>query len=117
MTATSPIPDTTRHRTGDEVSAERFALIAARIEADPALLAIPLANIARWLTRGHPSVERLEEWRTLILAAQQSATGMEMLLERSRDQSWEAVLLKDFSPFPGILTASDLARLSWTSAH
>lgn len=38
-----------RDRAGDEVSADRFRLMANMIEADPTLLEIPLANIARRL--------------------------------------------------------------------
>lgn len=104
-------------RTGDEVSADRFRLIADKIEADPSLLSIPLENIERWLARGHSAVRRLEEWRGLILDARESATGMRHLLALLRDQSWEAVFLKEFAPFPGVLTSDELNRLSWTSAH
>ena len=32
-----------------------FEMIAAKIKADPSLLAIPLGNIARWLARGTPA--------------------------------------------------------------
>ena len=104
-------------RTGDEVSADRFRLMADKIEADPALLEIPLDNIARWLALGHSSAARLEEWRAKILDAQSSPAGMARLLALLRDQSWEALLWKGFSPFPGILSAEELDRLSWTSRH
>ncbi|MFN0075254.1 MAG: hypothetical protein ACKVY0_02145, partial [Prosthecobacter sp.] len=59
MTSTVPAP-TARERTGDEVSAERYRLMADKIAADPTLLEIPLANIARWLAQGHSAVKRLE---------------------------------------------------------
>jgi hypothetical protein len=106
-----------RARTGDEVSADRFRLMADKIEADPALLEIPLANIARWLALGHSSAARLEEWRAKILDAKSSPAGMARLLALLRDQSWEALLWKGFSPFPGILSKAELDRLSWTSRH
>ena len=106
-----------RERTGDEVSADRYRLIAAKIETDPSLLDIPLANIARWLANGHSAVKRLEGWRRMILDARASCEGMAKLLFILRDQEWESVMWKDFSPFPGILTRSELDRLSWTSAH
>lgn len=109
--------DSRTERTGDEVSADRFRLIADKIEADPALLAIPLENIERWLSQGHSAVARLEQWRTIFLEAQASAEGMKKLLELLRDQGWEAVLAKGFSPFPGILTDEELERLSWKSRH
>jgi hypothetical protein len=107
----------TRERTGDEVSAERFRLMADKIEADPSLLDIPLANIARWLAKGHSAVTRLEGWRRMILDAKASEEGMEKLLFILRDQHWESVMWKDFSPFPGVLTKLELDRLSWTSSH
>lgn len=106
-----------RERTGDEVSADRFRLIADKIEADPSLLDIPLANIARWLGNGHSAVTRLEGWRSMILDAKASQEGMAKLLFILRDQEWESVMWKDFSPFPGVLTRSELDRLSWTSSH
>ncbi len=107
----------TRERTGDEVSAERYRLMADKIEADPTLLEIPLANIARWLSQGHSAVKRLEGWRSMIHAAQTSREGMEKLLFILRDEEWESMMWKGFSPFPGILSKEELARLSWTSSH
>lgn len=106
-----------RELTGDEVSADRYRLIADKIEADPSLLDIPLANIARWLANGHSAVKRLEGWRRMILDAKASREGMARLLFILRDQEWESVMWKDFSPFPGILTRRELDLLSWTSSH
>ncbi|MEQ1751683.1 MAG: hypothetical protein ABL974_19840 [Prosthecobacter sp.] len=106
-----------RERTGDEVSADRYRLIADKIEADPTLLDIPLANIARWLSNGHSAVKRLEAWRRMILDAQSNAEGMEKLLFILRDQEWESVQWKGYSPFPGILDKTEIARLSWSSRH
>ena len=104
-------------RTGDEVSADRFRLIADKIEADPALLDIPLANIARWLAQGHSARVRLEGWRSMILEARASEQGMAHLLYLLRDQEWESVQWKGYSPFPGILTKDEITRLSWSSRH
>lgn len=59
----SPIP--AHDRTGDEVSAHRFRLMADKIEADPTLLEISLANIARWLGYGHSARTRLDGCRTM----------------------------------------------------
>jgi hypothetical protein len=117
MEATLINPPAPHRRTGDEVKPERFALVADKIEADPALLEIPLANIDRWLARGHTAVSRLEQWRTIVLEARASCTGMKQLLALLRDQSPEAVFFKEFSPFPGVLSPAELDRLSWTSAH
>ncbi len=116
MTSTVPA-STPRERTGDEVSAERYRLMADKIEADPTLLEIPLANIARWLSQGHSAVKRLEGWRSMIHDAQTSREGMEKLLFILRDEEWESMMWKGYSPFPGILTKEELARLSWSSRH
>lgn len=109
--------DSIGERTGDTVSADRYRLIADKIEADPTLLDIPLANIARWLGNGHSAVKRLEGWRRMILDAKASREGMEKLLFILRDQDWESVMWKGYSPFPGILNKSEIARLSWNSRH
>ncbi len=109
--------DNRTERSGDEVSADRFRLIADKIEADSRLLEIPMENIDRWLSQGHSAVQRLEEWRSLLLAAKASAAGMNALLALLRDQSWEAVFFKEFTPTPGILNKEELDRLSWISAH
>jgi hypothetical protein len=109
--------DSIGERTGDTVSADRYRLIADKIEADPTLLDIPLANIARWLGNGHSAVKRLEGWRRMLLDAKESREGMEKLLFILRDQDWESVMWKDFSPFPGILSSSELNRFSWSSSH
>ncbi len=109
--------DSRTERTGDEVSADVFRLIANKIEADPALLNIPLANIERWLGQGHAAAKRLAQWRELLLEAQGSADGMRKLLELLRDQSWEAVFFKEFAPTPGILTREEVARFACSSAH
>lgn len=106
-----------RERTGDEVSADRFRLIADKIEADPGLLDIPLANIARWLGNGHSAVTRLEGWRSMILEAKTSQEGMAKLLFILRDQEWESVMWKGYSPFAGLLSEAERERLSWSSRH
>jgi hypothetical protein len=106
-----------RERTGDEVSADRYRLIADKIEADPSLLDIPLANIARWLANGHTAIKRLEGWRTMILDAKSSREGLEKLLFILRDQEWESVMWKGYSPFPGVLTKSERETLSWSTRH
>jgi hypothetical protein len=106
-----------RERSGDEVSAERYRLMAEKIEADPSLLEIPLANIARWLSQGHSAVKRLEGWRRMIQEARTSREGMDKLLFILRDEEWESMMWKGFSPFPGILSKEELKRLSWSSRH
>ena len=62
-----------------------YEAIADKIEADPELLDIPLANIERCLKQDHSAPHRLKEWRRLIVAAKHSAQGMEKLLALMRD--------------------------------
>ncbi|HCN29000.1 MAG TPA: hypothetical protein DIT64_09635 [Verrucomicrobiales bacterium] len=109
--------DSRTERPGDEVSADVFRAIAVKIEADPSLLRIPLANIDRWLARGHSAVSRLEQWRAVLLSAMSSNDGLRSLLALLRDSSAEAVFFKEFSPFPGVLSSEELKRFRWTSAH
>ncbi|MDI1314360.1 hypothetical protein [Prosthecobacter sp.] len=104
-------------RPGHEVMVDVFRFTADKIEADPSLLEIPLANIDRWLLVSQSSAKRLEQWRSIILEAQASVTGMQKLLALLRDQSAEAIFLKEFAPFPGVLTKAERAQFQWTSAH
>ena len=104
-------------RPGHEVAQDRFRLIADKIEADPSLLAIPLENIDRWLSQAPTSSDRWVEWRVLIQEAQRCSGSFQRLLVILRDDSPAAMILKGFSPFPGILGEEELERLSWNSAH
>ena len=87
-------------------------LVADKLErADPAtrarLLRIPLENIDRWLANGHTAPHRLEQWRGIILRAQQSGEGFEELLGFLRDPGEGAQRLRDFAPFAGVLTREE----------
>lgn len=85
--------------------------IADKIEAQPDLLEIPLANIARWLAQNHSAPHRLEQWRQIILEAQASREGMGRLLSLLRDPGEEATHLRSFDPFPGILTQAERQKI------
>ena len=87
-------------------------LVAGKLErADTAtreaLLRIPLDNIDRWLANGHTAPHRLEQWRQIILCAQQSPESFAELLALLRDRSERAQRLRDFAPFAGILTRDE----------
>ncbi len=82
-------------------------LVADKLERDPALLRIPLENIDRWLANGHTAPHRLEEWRKIILQAQESPEGLLELLNLLRATDEAAVRLKDFAPFAGTLTRDE----------
>ena len=87
-------------------------LVADKLErCDPAareeLLSLPLENIARWLANGHTAPHRLEEWRKILLRAQQSPDGFADLLRLLRDPAEPARRLRDFAPFAGSLTREE----------
>jgi len=103
--------------TGDILAFRQFCLIADKIEADPGLLQIPLANITRWLANGHWAVRELAQWREWVEAAQHTPDGLGRLLELLRDDSEAARDWKGYDPFPGILIGSELEINAWTSRH
>jgi len=82
-------------------------LTAEKLERDASLLRIPLENIERWLANGYSAPHRLDQWRQIILRAQQSPEGFRQLLQLLRDTSPEAQRLRDFAPFAGVLTAAE----------
>jgi hypothetical protein len=82
-------------------------LVADKLERDPTLLRIPLENIDRWLANGHTAPHRLEQWRQIILRAQESQEGFVGLLALLRDSGEAATHLKSFDPFPGVLTTEE----------
>ena len=60
-------------------------LVADKLEAVDVtgrekLLRIPLENIDRWLANGHTSPHRIEQWRQILLCAQQSPEGFQDLV-------------------------------------
>ena len=79
-------------------------LVADKLERNPSLLRIPLENIDRWLAQGHTAPRRLEQWREILLRAQESEEGFRALVRWLRDRSEATVHLKSFDPFPGVLT-------------
>ncbi len=103
--------------TGDELAFRQFCRIADKIEAEPALLEIPLSNIRRWLGNGHWATRELAQWRSWIEEAQGSPAGLRRLLERLRNDSEESRDWKGYDPFPGILSDKEIAPLLWTSRH
>ena len=95
----------------------QYAIIADKIEADPELLDIPLANIKRWLKQHHSAPHRLEQWRRIIVAAKRSGQGMKKLLALLRDNGAEATYLKSFAPFPGVLSIAERRELLCAYKH
>ena len=73
-------------------------LVADKLEREPSLLPIPLANIDRWLANGHTAPRRLEQWREILLGARQSPEQFQKLLALLRDRSESIERLREFSP-------------------
>ncbi|MEO6786950.1 MAG: hypothetical protein ABI318_12530 [Chthoniobacteraceae bacterium] len=109
--------DSIRTAPGDSIARLRFERIAEKIEREPGLIGIPLANIARWLAQGHSARERLEGWRRMLIEARDSAVGLSRLVALLRADSADAEQWRAFSPFAGVLTRGELDGLRWTSRH
>jgi hypothetical protein len=95
----------------------QYEVIADKIESDPELLDIPLANISRWLKQDHSAPHRLEQWRRMIVAAKHSGDGMKNLLALLRDNGEEAMHLKSFAPFPGVLSIAERREILCAYKH
>jgi len=78
--------------------------VADKLDRVLGLLRIPLENIDRCVANGRSALYRLQQWRQIVLRAQQSTEGFRELLELLRDRSEAAMHLKSFDPFPGVLT-------------
>ena len=97
---------------------QQWLFTADKIERDPSLLEIPLANIARWITSKRlGNLEPVRQWREIIIDAQNSQTGLARLLEFLRSDDEESRRMKSSSPFPGVLTDEELDRFSCTWTH
>jgi hypothetical protein len=82
--------------------------VADKLECDPSLLHVALANIDRWLANGVVSSPRwLLRWRELIETAREQEAAFRRLLDLLRADSADARRLRDFSPFAGVLTAAE----------
>jgi hypothetical protein len=92
-------------------------LVADKLERDPSLLRIPLENIDRWILNGHTAPHRLEEWRQIILRAQESEAGFGQLLHLLRAGDEASARLKDFAPFAGTLTREERRRAAPSCAY
>ena len=80
-----------------------FHLIADKIDRNSDCLQTGLDNIARWIANGSTQQDKLREWERMILAAQETAEGMEALLKALREDNERAEFFRNFAPFAGVL--------------
>ena len=84
----------------DERSLALHQAVAARLEANPALVEKALANLRRWLdTRSEPA---WLEWQRVLDTA-----SLPELLALLRSRHDEAARLRQSSPFAGLLTPEE----------
>lgn len=96
----------------------RYLFMADKIERQPELLEIPLANIERWIAMGRlGDVRPLIQWRGMIERARASGEGFAELLAVLRDHGEEARYLKSCSPFPGVLSEEELDQFACAWTH
>lgn len=88
------------HERIDRRSLALHQAVAARLEAQPELLAIARRNLDRWLM-ANPAAALLE-WRHIL-----DGDSLADVLELLRSSSEEAVRLRQSSPFAGLLTVEE----------
>jgi hypothetical protein len=79
--------------------------ITARLREQPESLAVPLANIERWLAKGRLHPAPLIEWRRRILLAKSSPAEFASLLDYLEADNEDSEPLKSCSPFVGMSAA------------
>ena len=94
------------HRVLDARSLAMHAVIAQKIERDPALIEIPRRNLARWKSRSGDSPPAwLDEWRSIF--GQPWPAIAALITELSEN----AARLRQSSPFAGVLSTSERRRI------
>ncbi len=84
-----------------------YPRIADKIAREPALVGAALVTVRRWLAEGRGPESRLRDWERRLVEAQTGGAGLDRLLDLLRDESESARRLKDFGPFPGLLTRDE----------
>lgn len=96
------------HEWIDRRSLALHEAVAAKIEAQPALLDVARSNLRRWMAS--TPAPSLREWAELL-----DAGKLDALLAVLRSPSEEATRLRQSSPFAGLLTPQE--RLAILRAH
>jgi hypothetical protein len=87
-----------------------WQLVADKLRRSPELLQVARDNITRWRAQGQTAPHRLEQWEHLIIAAQAGEEGRRCLMRVLLGDDEEHGRLREFNPFPGVLTREERRR-------
>jgi hypothetical protein len=105
-TEQEPLATYSSHRLLDARSLAMHAVIARKIERDPALLAIAHRNLERWSAQRPREAPRwLKEWRSVLKQPWPSIAAL------ITDPGERATRLRQSSPFAGVLTPAERWRI------
>ena len=89
------------------VAPSYWQLVADKLQRAPGLLQVARDNIVRWRAQGQTASHRLEHWERILTDAQGSERGMRHLMNVLLGAEEENERLREFNPFPGILTREE----------
>lgn len=99
-------PPHSLHRLHDARSLAMHAVIARRIDRDPSLLGVALANLDRWKVQRQGLLPpALAEWEAIL------ARPWPEIATLLCEQSERAVRLRQSTPFAGVLTPAERRRI------
>jgi hypothetical protein len=89
------------------VAPSYWRLVADKLQRAPELLQVARDNIVRWRAQGQTAPHRLEQWERLLIDAQSNEKGLRHLMNVLLGTEEENERLREFNPFPGILTREE----------
>jgi hypothetical protein len=93
------------HRILEARSLALHAAIARKISRDPALLEIPRKNLERWRSRWDEPPDWFHEWQAML------ERPWPEIAARITEPSERAAQLRQSTPFAGVLSESERARI------
>lgn len=84
-----------------------WQLVADKLRRTPGLLQVARDNITRWRGQGQTAPQRLDQWERLIIEAQTGEEGLRGLMDVLLGTDEEHGRLREFNPFPGVLTREE----------
>lgn len=84
-----------------------WQLVVEKLQRSPELLQVARDNITRWRAQGQTAPHRLDQWERIISEAQAGEPGMQRLLEVLLGTGEEHGRLREFNPFPGVLSREE----------